>query len=129
MHGVNENNSKLCNSVWCRKRVALASIWMQAKQSTCVSIRKISTIHCGSQNLRGKLTFLGSCVSSTENDVNAWLVNAWTRRDSLSHWGLLSVLRKRLVENCTTMLPAILNKFLKQRPTKQELYGHLPAIS
>ena len=27
------------------------------------------------------------------------------------------------------MLQAILNKFWKQRPIKQQLYGHLPSIS
>ena len=37
--------------------------------------------------------------------------------------------RKKLDGNYTGMLRTILNKFLKQQPTKQQLYGHLPHIS
>ena len=36
---------------------------------------------------------------------------------------------KNLDGNCTRMLRAILNKFWKQHPTKQQLFGHLPPIS
>ena len=45
----------------------------------------------------------------------------------LERW--LSVWKKKLNGNCTRMLRAILNKPWKQRPSKQQLYGHLPPIS
>ena len=35
-------------------------------------------------------------------------------------------MEKKLDSNYTRMLRAILNKFWKQYPTKQQLYGHLP---
>ena len=38
-------------------------------------------------------------------------------------------IEKKLDENCTKILWAILNKSLKQHSTKQQLYGHLPPIS
>ena len=37
-------------------------------------------------------------------------------------------IKKKLDENCTRMIRAILNKTLKQHPTKQQLFGHLPPI-
>ena len=44
-------------------------------------------------------------------------------------WTLTKCLEKELDRNYARMLGAILNKFLKQHPTKQQLYGHLPPIS
>ena len=38
-------------------------------------------------------------------------------------------IEKNLVDNCTRMLWDVLNKSLKQHPTKQQLYGYLPPIS
>ena len=38
---------------------------------------------------------------------------------------LVKHLNKRFDVNCTRMLYAVLNKFWKQHPTKQWLYGHL----
>ena len=38
-------------------------------------------------------------------------------------------MEKRLDGNYTRMLWAILNKYQRQHPTKQQLYGHLPPIS
>ena len=38
-------------------------------------------------------------------------------------------MEKKLDTNCTRMLQVILNKSLKQHPTKQWLYGHLLPIS
>ena len=86
-----------------------------------------------------KFTNLGSSVSSTENDINARLGKAWTAIERLSviwkqqscpyycmdapHGCWLSVQRKSLMPR------AVLNKFWKQHPTKQQLYGHLPPIS
>ena len=37
-------------------------------------------------------------------------------------------MEKKLDGNYTRMLQAILNNSWKQRPTKQQLYGHLPPI-
>ena len=39
------------------------------------------------------------------------------------------VLQKKLDSNYTRMLRAILNKFWRQNPTKQQLYGHLLPIT
>ena len=44
-------------------------------------------------------------------------------------WMLTVHIEKKLDENCSRMLQAILNKSWKQHPTKQQLYGHLPPIS
>ena len=38
-------------------------------------------------------------------------------------------MEKKLDNNYTRMLWAILNKFWRQHPTKQQLYGHLPPIT
>ena len=45
----------------------------------------ISTLNGGSLNLVDKFTCLRSSVSSTENDINMWLVKAWTAIDKLCH--------------------------------------------
>ena len=44
-------------------------------------------------------------------------------------WTLTKQLEKRLDSNYTRMLWAILNRSLRQHPTKQLLYGHLPPIT
>ena len=44
-------------------------------------------------------------------------------------WTLTKRLVKKLDGNYTRMLRAILNKSWRQRPTKHQLYGHLPPIS
>ena len=44
-------------------------------------------------------------------------------------WTLTKRIEKKLADNCTRMLRAILNKSWKQHPIKQQLYGHLPPIS
>ena len=104
------------------------------------------------------LTYLESSVSSTENDINTWLAKAWTAIDSLSviwksdltdklkriflqaavvsillyectTWTLTERMEKKLDDNFTRMLRAILNKSWIQQPTKQQLYGHLPPIT
>ena len=41
----------------------------------------ISTIGWSSLKLVDKFTYLGSSVSSTEKDINAWLTKAWTAID------------------------------------------------
>ena len=44
-------------------------------------------------------------------------------------WTLSKRMEKKLDSNYTRMLQAILNKFWRQRLTKQLLYGHLPPIT
>ena len=44
-------------------------------------------------------------------------------------WTLTKRLGKMLDSNYTKMLRAILNRFWRLHPTKQQLYGHLPAIT
>ena len=101
--------------------------------------------------------YLGSSVSSTENDIDTRLTKAWTAIDRLSiiwksdltdkmksslfqavvvsillygctTWTLTKRLEKKLDGNYTRMLRAILNKSWWQHPTRHQLYGHLPPI-
>ena len=44
----------------------------------------ISALNGGSLKLVDKFTYLGSSISSTENDINTQLVKAWTAIDRLS---------------------------------------------
>ena len=44
-------------------------------------------------------------------------------------WMLTKRLKKKLDDNYTRMLRAILNKSWQQHPTKHQLYGHLPPIT
>ena len=44
-------------------------------------------------------------------------------------WTLTKRMEKKLDGNYTRMLRAILNKSWRQRPKKQQLYGHLPPIT
>ena len=97
-------------------------------------------------------------VLSIEADINARLAKAWTAIDKLSviwksdltdkmkrsffqaaivsmqlygctTWTLTKRMEKKLDDNYTRMLPAILNKSWRQHPIKQRLYGHLPPIT
>ena len=117
----------------------------------------ISTLKRGPLKLVEKFTYLGSSVSSTENDINTCLAKAWTANDRLSvirksdltdqikhvffqsavvsillygctTWRLTKRFEKKLDGNYSRMLRVVLNKFLKQHPTKQQLYGHLLPI-
>ena len=98
--------------------------------------------------LKDKFTYIGSSVSSTENNINMQLAKAWTAIDRLliiwksnlynkikTHffqrtvvsilqyrctiWMLTKCMGKRLDRNCTRMLRAIFNKSWKQHQTKQ----------
>ena len=118
----------------------------------------ISTLNGRSLKLVDKFPYLGSSVSSTENDINTRLAKAWTAVDSLSviwksdlsdkikrslfqaavvsillygctAWTLTKRKEWKLDGNYTSMMRTILNKFSRQHPTKQQLYGHLPPIS
>ena len=117
----------------------------------------IWTLNGGSLKLVDKFIYIKSSISSTENDINTWLVKAWTainrllviRKSDLSNkikhnffpaevmpillYGFITLtltkhIEKNLDTNCTKMLQAILNKSWKQHPTKQQLYGHQPPI-
>ena len=46
----------------------------------------ISTLNGGSVKLEDKFTYLGSSVSSTENDINTQWVKAWTAINRLSDY-------------------------------------------
>ena len=118
----------------------------------------ISTLDRTSLKLVDKFTYLGSCVPSTEKDIDTWLTKAWTAIDRLSiiwksnltdkmkrsffqavvvsivlyrctTWTLTKRLQKKLDRNYTRMFWAILNKSWWQHPTRHQLYGHLPPIT
>ena len=118
----------------------------------------ITTLDGASLRLVDKFTYLGSSVSSTENDIDTRLTKAWTAIDRLSiiwksdltdemkrsffqaavvsillygctTWTLTKRLEKKLDGNYTRMLRAILNKSGRQHPTRRQLYGHLPPIT
>ena len=117
----------------------------------------ISTRDGTSLKLVGKFTYLGSSVSSTEKDIDTRLTKAWTAIDRLSiiwksnltdkmkrsffqaavvsillhgciTWTLTKRLEKKLDNNYTRMLRAILNKSWQQHPTSHQLHGHLLTI-
>ena len=105
-----------------------------------------------------KFTYLRSSVSSTEKDIDTWLMKVWTAINRLSiiwksdvtdkmkrsffhaavisillygctTWTLTKWLKKQLDGNYTRMLRAILNKSWWQCPTRHQLYGHFPPIT
>ena len=115
----------------------------------------ITTLDGASLRLVDEFTYLGSSVSSTENDIDTRLTKAWTAIDRLSIiwksdltdkmkrsffraavvsillygctiWTLTKRLEKKLEGNYTR---AILNKSWRQHPTRHQLYGHLPPIT
>ena len=121
------------------------------------SLANFLVLYC-SLKLVDKFTDLGSSVSSTENHINTWLTRAYAAIDKLSviwksdltdkikrsffqavvvsillygctTWTLTKRMEKKLNGNYTRMLREILNTSRKQRPTKQQLYGHLPPIT
>ena len=108
----------------------------------------ISTLGGSSLKLVDKFTYLGSCVSSTEKDIDTRLARAWTANDSLAviwksnltdkmkhsffqvavvstllygctTWTQTKRTQKKLDVNYTRMLRAISNKSWRQHPTKQ----------
>ena len=110
----------------------------------------ISTLNGSSLKLIDKFTYLGSSVSSAENDINVWLAKAWTAINRLSviwksdladkikcsffqvafvsvllyeciTWTLTKRMEKKPDDNHTRKLRAILNKSWRQQPTKQML--------
>ena len=131
---------------------------MHTKQNICVCFNQagdISTLEGSSLKLVDKFTYQRSSVSSTERDFDTQLTKAWTAIDKLSIiWksnltdkmkhrffqaAVVSILlygctttkrlEKKLDGNYTRILRAILNKSWRQKPTKHQLYGHLPPIT
>ena len=117
----------------------------------------ISTLKGGPLKLVDKFVYLGSSVTSTENDINTQLAKAWTALNRLlviwksdltnkikhsffqvvvisvlqygcTTWMLTKHMEKKLDGNYTRMLQAVLNKSWRQHPTKQQLYNYLPPI-
>ena len=115
----------------------------------------ISKLEGTSLKLMDRFTYLGNSVLSTEKDIDTRLMKAWTAIDKLSNiwksnltdkmkrrffqaavvsillygcttWTLTKRLEKKLDDNYTRTLRAILNKSRRQHPTKHQLYGHLP---
>ena len=107
----------------------------------------ISTLNGSSLKLVDNFTYLGSSVSSTETDINMRLTKAWTAIDRLSviwksdltdkikrsffqaevvsilryectAWTLTKRMEKKLDDNNTRMLRAILNKSWRQHSHK-----------
>ena len=118
----------------------------------------ISTLEGTPLKLVDKFTYLGSSVESTEKDIETRLTKAWTAINRLSiiwksdltdkmkrsffqaavtsiliygctTWTLTKRLEKKLDDNYTRMLRAILNKSWRKKPTRHQLYGHLPPIT
>ena len=107
----------------------------------------ITTLDGASLRLVDKFTYLGSSVSSTENNIDTRLI-IWKSdlTDKMKRsffqaavvtillygcttWTLTKRLEKKLDGNYTRMLRAILNKSWRQHPTRHQLYGHLPPIT
>ena len=118
----------------------------------------ITTLDGTPLKLVDKFTYLGSSVSSTEQDIDTRLMKAWTAINRISiiwksdladkikcsffqaavvsillygctTWTLTKRLEKKLDGNCTRMLRAILDKSWRQHPTRHQVYGHLPPIT
>ena len=84
----------------------------------------ISIINDSFLKLVDKFTYLRSCISSTEKDINIRQVKTWTAINTLSiTW------KSNLSDKIKRMLQTVLNKSWKQHLTKQQLYGQLLPIS
>ena len=108
----------------------------------------ISTLNGRSLKLVDKFTYLGSSVSSTENDIDTRLTKPWTAINKLSviwksdltdkmkrsffqavivsillygctTWTLTKRIEKNLDGNYTRMLRAIMNKSWQQHPSRK----------
>ena len=121
----------------------------QTRQNTCALIKETTSL-----KLVDKFTNLRSSVSSIENDINIWLADhgqlSVIRKSDLTNkikrsffqaevvsilpygcttWTLTKRMEKKLDDNYTRMLRAILNKSFRQHLIKKRLYGHLPPIT
>ena len=105
-----------------------------------------------------EFTYLGSNIASSEKDVDTRIAKAWAALDKLKSiwtsslpeklkrdffratvksvliygattWTLTKNLLKRLDGSYTRMLRVVLNISWEEHPTKQRLYGTIPALS
>ena len=151
--------TRVCRYVWlwADKRYAHLYVYIYVCPGLHVNAHKteymcfnqtsdISTQDGSSLKLVDKLTYLGSCVSSMEKDIDTRLTKVWTAIDKLSiiwkpdltdkmkrsffqaavvsillygctSWTLTKRLEKKLDGNYTRMLQAILNKSWRQHST------------
>ena len=113
----------------------------------------IPTLKGGPLKLVDKVTYLGSNLSSTENDINTRLARTTIDRiwksdltDKIKSsfcqavvmpillygcttWTVSKRMNKKVDGNYTRILRAVMNKSWRQHSTKQQLYGHLPPIT
>ena len=125
----------------------------------CFNQRSVmSTLNGSSLKLVDKFTYLGSSFSLPETDIDMLLTKAWIAINRLSviwkshltdkmkrcffhaaivsillygctTWTLTKRMEKKLDDNYTRMLRAILNRSRGQHLTKKQLYGHLSLIA
>ena len=77
---------KPCYIVWNERLQADIGLYINAHmvEYMCFNQRgDISTRNGSSLQLVDMFTYLGSCVSSTETDINMWLAKAWSAIDRL----------------------------------------------
>ena len=91
----------------------------------------IGSHHADAWHLFGKSWSLGwSCPLKGKNVLSRYI---WSCDCALLYgcttWPLTKRLEKKLDDNYTRMLQAILNKSWRQHPTTHQLYGHLPPIT
>ena len=146
-------NIEKCTTYWIQKHLGVgfddafkADNWILSIVSRALLPRKVNL----STSFRS--------VSSTKKDIDTRLTKAWTAIDKLliiwksdltdkmkrsffqaavvsillyecTTRTLTKRLEKKIDGNYTRMLRAILNKSWQQRPTKHQLYGHLPLIT
>ena len=117
----------------------------------------ISSLKGAPLKLVDKFNYLGSSVSSTENDINTLLAKAWAAIDRLSViwksdltdkikrsyfqaavvsillYGCITWALTKHMENSLTVITqecwAVLNESSRKHCTKQQLYGHQPPIT
>ena len=148
----------LSSQLWVKSYHDCSSRRIALALNNLLRLGDISTLDGTSLKLVDKFTYLGSNVSSTEKDIDTRLTKAWTAIDRLSiiwksnltdkmkrsfflaavvsillygctTWTLTKRLEKKLDDNYTRMLRAILNKSWQQHPTRRQIYGHLPPIT
>ena len=129
------------------------SLSLDTLTHACACATKMQYLHTKlyfSEN-SGKFIYLGSSVSSTENDINTQLAKAYVVwKSDLSYqikpyffqaafvsillygctiWTLTEHIEKKPDSNCTRLLRVILNKSWKYHLTEQQLYCFQPPIS
>ena len=146
--GIHPTRPKPYYIVWNEPPQSLASVSMHIKLNMRYNqTGDISPLGGISLKLVDKFTYLGSSVSSTDEDTDTRLTKAWTAIDKLSiiwrsdltdemkrsffqaavvsimlygctTWTLTKRLEKKLDGNYTRTLKAILNKYWRQHPTR-----------